>query len=972
MNKCPLLKQVLITGGLLFLFLGIAAAKPFWLSEGQIIRCSVTRDTGISSTGDEKTGNSGEAGKLKLKGQQEYILLDIDPAPLKGKIVKAALLHIRSASPEKARLARVGISTLASEWIEGSSRWYWSQAGSSCYAQAAYQTREWAYPGSTLMDVVFGRGHTLWKFADCSPPDPDGWQTCAVDADVVAARAAGLSHGFCLYDEVGSEWSLRNGQFEFIYFPNRLCYSQESWGSDPWLEIWVSGTDTIPPEPVKSIEVDIDGFHAGEALIRWHTPDDDGAGKTLGFQVTYQRKGKQERAIPRYLIPMAGKPGEEVRMYIQDLPFNPGETISLTIRPVDSAGNVGKPFTKNIRLSPGSEMPNVPESDIHPFPSDTDIPEVGGLRVAVVDLVDKINPKTGQMIPSREKGYKSGNHIFSAKQKQIRVYAARNETVAFQINLAGIKTDISVSCQFDQHPAINSKLYQFGYVNVMDKHGKVVSVLPDPLISIKSEILNSARSSNLSLICEFYIPHGVPSGKKKGKLIVSAGKDRLELDIDLTIWNFTLPNKLSFVPEMNAYGTVSPYKGYEYYRLAHEHRTCINRLPYGWNGLPSFAPAWDGDDFDWRKWDQKVGPLLDGSAFDDLPRSHEPVDIFYLPFSENWPVNIFEHYKPSYWADEAFTDQYQEELKKAYAAFAKHCNEKRWHDTIFQFYLNNKIRHRKNFRQSSAPWIFDEPVNTQDFWALRWYGLLWRMAVHPVMGNAKMWYRADISYTQFARDTLRNITDVEYLGGNNAQKTRMKQDEQILWGKSRFSEYGTANKIEESNIQPVLWCLSAWSKGAIGVLPWQTIGGKNCWKTAEQTALFYPHPEGPRPSVRLKAFTRGQQDVEYLTLFCDVYKTPRFAVAKWLGKIIDLKGNIRKSSVGDAGTATYDKGDVVELWKLRYRIGRMLSERGPEYKQALINRDTPQWETKSLPDIGYVPMSPEVEAYKPDCDNFKN
>ncbi len=423
---------------------------------------------------------------------------------------------------------------------------------------------------------------------------------------------------------------------------------------------------------------------------------------------------------------------------------------------------------------------------------------------------------------------------------------------------------------------------------------------------------------------------------------------------------------------MNAYGTVSPYKGYEYYRLAHEHRTCINRLPYGWNGLPSFAPAWDGDDFDWRKWDQKVEPLLDGSAFDDLPRKHEPVDVFYLPFSENWPVNIFEHYKPSYWADEAFTDQYQEKLKKAYTAFVKHCNEKKWHDTIFQFYLNNKIYHRKKFRQSSAPWIFDEPVNTQDFWALRWYGLLWRSAVHPVMGNAKMWYRADISYTQFGRNTLQGITDVEYLGGNNAQKTRMKHDEQILWGKSRFAEYGTANKIEESNIQPVLWCLSAWSKGAVGVLPWQTIGGKNCWKTAEQTALFYPHPEGPRPSVRLKAFTRGQQDVEYLTLFCDVYKRPRFAVAKWLSKTIDLKGNVRKSYMGDAGTATYDKGDVAELWKLRYRIGKMLSDRGPKYKQALINRDTPQWEMRSLPDIGYVPMAPEVEPYKPDCDNFKN
>jgi hypothetical protein len=63
--------------------------------------------------------------------------------------------------------------------------------------------------GSTLMDVVFGRGHIIWKFAECEAPDADGWQICAVDADVIAAKAAGLSEGFCLFDEIGHEWSLK-------------------------------------------------------------------------------------------------------------------------------------------------------------------------------------------------------------------------------------------------------------------------------------------------------------------------------------------------------------------------------------------------------------------------------------------------------------------------------------------------------------------------------------------------------------------------------------------------------------------------------------------------------------------------------------------------------------------------------------------------------------------------------------------
>ncbi len=261
------------------------------------------------------------------------------------------------------------------------------------------------------------------------------------------------------------------------------------------------------------------------------------------------------------------------------------------------------------------------------------------------------------MIPAQKQGYKGGNHLFSAKEKRIRLYAARNETVAFQLSLEGNAEYISIAYTFDQHPNLRPKLYQFTYVNVLDKQGKTISVLPDPLIPLKLETGNSNPqfqvSSLKSLICELYVPHGESTGKKLGKVIISAGKERLELDVDLMVWNFTLPNKLSFVPEMNAYGTVSPYKGYEYYRLAHEHRTCVNRLPYGWKGVPSFAPEWKGNDFDWSEWDQKAGPLLDGSAFEDLPRKHEPADVFYLPFSENWPVSVFDHYSPSYWADEA-------------------------------------------------------------------------------------------------------------------------------------------------------------------------------------------------------------------------------------------------------------------------------------------------------------------------------
>jgi hypothetical protein len=596
----------------------------------------------------------------------------------------------------------------------------------------------------------------------------------------------------------------------------------------------------------------------------------------------------------------------------------------------------------------------------------------------VVDLLDKINPQTGALLPGKQAGNRGGSHLYSAGGNQIRLYSARNETVSFQINLAGAAENIAIDFSFDNHRTIKTRLYQVGYVTVEGKGKRQALVLPDPLLPLASPLSVPSSAGkvpvkdqkNHSLVCELYVPHDEAPGKKEGKVRIHIGPETLELGIDLTVWEFTLPDKLSFVPEMNAYETASPFNGYDYYRLAHEHRCCINRLPYGWNGAPAFAPQWKGDQFDWEKWDRYVGPLLDGTAFKDLPRKNEPVDVLYLPFNENWPVPLFDHYRPSYWADEAFTEAYRDKLQVAFKPFADHCSEKKWQDTVFQFYLNNKVYYRGQFKGSSAPWIFDEPVNTQDFWALRWYGILWQEAVKPYKDKVKLWYRGDISYTQFGRNILWGIMDVEYIGGNDDQKTRMKHHERVLNGGARFAEYGTANRIDASNTQPVLWCLSAWANGAMGVLPWQTIGSENAWITAEQTALFYPHPDGPVPSVRLKAFRVGQQLVEYLTLFSQTWQVPRYAVADWVKDFLGLNGEVRKKSEADAGTLEFKDVDPIDLWRMRYALGEMISKKAPPYKRALVEVESMVFDANGLPDIGYVTPAPAVPSLQPECDRF--
>ena len=50
-------------------------------------RVEVTRDLWISSYDKEREGSNGGSPKLKLKGIQEFFLIDLDPAPLRGKRV---------------------------------------------------------------------------------------------------------------------------------------------------------------------------------------------------------------------------------------------------------------------------------------------------------------------------------------------------------------------------------------------------------------------------------------------------------------------------------------------------------------------------------------------------------------------------------------------------------------------------------------------------------------------------------------------------------------------------------------------------------------------------------------------------------------------------------------------------------------------------------------------------------------------
>jgi hypothetical protein len=930
-----------ITVALTVLLSGWAHAQDGKAPRGTPVRLPVTRDTWFSNVGAESTCNLGGAPRLKLKSNQEMSLFDISPAALRGHVINGATLYLRSSGPPILR--RVTVGSFGADWVEGTSTGYKEQSGSSSFVARRHPDLPWTIPGSDLCAVMLGQGGTLWRMADASAPDEKGWQHVAVDPSVVAARASGISYGFLLFDDTGSEWTRQSEKFTLRHMPNRFVASREAGaGSAPYLVVYLGEKDTEPPGKPGELRSDAADLPAGEAWLSWLTPADVGPAGTLGFFVTVDGK-----PVPRYLIPVAGKAGERVRMRLRDLGLAAGARVEGAVKAVDGAGNIGPPATATITVS-GHVAPELPGRRAKPFTEVAPLPRLGGAEVAILDEPDKVHPQTGEMIPKQSAGYLAANHLWSGKQRVIQLHSARNEFVAFQILLRGSVSGVRPDLRF---PAgARAVQASFGrYVHVESAKGP----LPDPVVPLDGtfavptpeEKITGQKSG--SLHCEIYVPHDTPPGPREGTLTLRAGADQLQLRVQLRVWDFTLPDHLSFLPEMNCYGL--PANERSYYRLAHRHRTVLNRVPYSQAGNvhDGCAPAWDGRQLDWSAWDKRFGPYLDGSAFADLPRRGVPLEGFYLPLHENWPTAMEGNYNGDYWADQAFPARYRETFVQVSRQFAEHMNARGWNETLFQFFLNGKNNFKaKGWSRGSSPWLLDEPSNFQDYWALRYFGTAFHEGVRQAPGKAKMLFRCDISRPQWQRNTLDGLLDYNVVGHALRRYHRMVLDRKEANGEL-VMEYGNTNPLTDANTQPLGWCIDAWALGCDGVLPWQTVGRVSSWTKADPLALFYPGRTADRepiPSVRLKAYRRGQQDVEYLMLLTQVLKQPRWAIGQRVREALRLAG-IRKGTgfTGgeDAGIVTSAQLMPQDVWALRVQVGEALSAARPEPRRTLFELRTP-------------------------------
>ena len=691
---------------------------------------------------------------------------------------------------------------------------------------------------------------------------------------------------------------------------------------DNWLEI------EVPPRFILSL---INGGSFGLAIT-------DEKGQTHANNDVHSRE--QSGCAP-YLV-VVGKPGAFVRSNA----IHRASVVGKTEEPAMNYATINLPIV-NVITWRGGEPPV----------------RDGRMRVWAFGECEKAHPISGSLLeevgPSDYAKEPRGNHrqrnvVWDGATSTIHLAAARNEFVAFQFcveTTAGELRNVRVEASMPGASISASKAW---YIRDGEWFPEVAVPL-DGAFSIPDPRNRIEGQRNQSVLVDVYVPHGMPVGNHAGRVRISAdGVAPFEIPIVLTVWPFTLPDTLSFDVDLNAYGTPRDAEWeLKLHRLAHTHRATLNLLGYSQSGHADAAavPTLESDGRnmrvkDWTAFDQRFGRYYDGSAFADLPRRNVALAHAYLPFCEGWPSDIRQHYRytpttttyPEIIAEhalkavsveEAFDQQFKDEFVAVLRQFADHFREKGWSRTQFQFYLNNKyyFKDPKQGGRGSSWWLLDEPMHRDDWLALRFFGRMFKQALVEAP-NPNFIFRADISRPQWQRDWLDGLVNLMCVSRpffeKNARCMAMKRQRIAFW------HYGTGNDVRQSNLTGEAWGIKVWLAGGDGFLPWNSIGNDSALDRPMPTAILYPGMrfglDAPLASLRLKAFRRSQQDVEYLALLTAKLGWDRAQTASVVAPLLKLAAHTQQSFADDAGRTVFDNLSSEPFARLRASIAVALAK----------------------------------------------
>lgn len=935
----------------------------------QTVRLKATADIWLSDTNEqERNSSAGKARQFKLKSIQEMAAIRFDADPVKGKIIESATLFLRPRGSDD-QLRHIRVSTIGQTWEEGTStRAYGPPSGATFrYADAAIQ-KHWSHPYSQFADVTMGSGNTITTYNEIERLG-DGWIGIGLTPELIYAMANGITDGLSI---------MEGGNLAYF---NHFIFSRESARGKPFIEVVLAGEDRrIPAKPIVSATANYEkaGLDSGTISVSIKSAKDTFAWNVyvdgqpverwqIPFPFHVQRTGTEQDHL-------TGRPPapENVTFHLRGLPSD--QPLQLEVEAIGIGGATSSRATVDVEASPRRR--GTPSAVAVRAPSGTVAPHSLGANLVVwaVPGLVKIDPISSQTMHPDMIGKGDGNTSNAVWDgSEVSLHGAKGEYLSFQLVVArkdsrraidGIQVTPGVLRNGDSYIGRTEfELFKNWYstsatsrrwypaFNIPMQSGDTFAI-PDPKRGIKAQ-------ANQTILVDIYIPKNARPGIHRGSIQVSRGDATLYLPLSVQVYDFALPDTLNFYVEFNAYRV--PKNHLHYHRLAHQHRGVFNPCCY----RPRVEGVGKNLQLDWTRYDSIVGPLLSGEAFKHNRRSGVPTPVMYLPFIDNWPVNLTrehyhydgpwvhlrgnqlagnkqinpqykaaklqlnEHYRTSPYIGDALQASYVEGEAAAIRQFVQHFREQGWRQTEMHYFYGGKKTHRINYGNNQMWWQTDEPYHWEDWQALQFFNNLWTQTIRGIDADPNIWMgRGDISRPNWQGKVMDGVMQVQYGGFSD-----MTRNLRLRWLRENTGvitrDYGGLGNPMMSYTQASANVLNLWLSGASGFLPWQTLGGSRSLDKNTTTTLFVDGERFNTPVVadmRLKAFRQGQQIIEYAVLLAERKKLSRQQVRAFITQFFPVGLVNTGSNVDNADSKKSTTFVSWEFSALKKQMARLISE----------------------------------------------
>ena len=617
----------------------------------------------------------------------------------------------------------------------------------------------------------------------------------------------------------------------------------------------------------------------------------------------------------------------------------------------------------------------------------------------------RINPLTGNAFEENSKTtpggiqgtYKEKNLIWDKATKSISLKGGANEVIGFQLILEGageknidIRTTNLAGKGESKIPANKMTFFRAFYIYVEQRTDAKRANFPlpagwyaDPLVPLDTPIIGAPFNidgsnfggkkpvgiKNQTVWLDLWIPKKTAKGKYKGKISVTSDSGKIDLNINVEVFGFSMPDKNHIDLELMSYhkfaNTIPQSERDQFFSLAHQHRATITNTNVYYGYKPELTHK-DGK-FNWEGFDKAYGPAINGSLYKNGPRSGVPASYFNLPFDprlkrpdknlatrgRGWPIlNPIKN--------DGLEVDFTKDYVKKFATLLKDASNhfsKKYPDTkiiVFQDGLDEAAFHKDDKKIAFAH-LRSIKTYAEIFQEARLKNVQYKLDIGSGFANNKYDLDGD-GKKEGAKDVVDALGASVGLWCINGSRIDLKALAPVIkkgvpvWFYNGYEPRLGPTVIGGEAVGPRTWTWVAWNSDLAGMTiwsfllgyfeqPWNKPGGKH----PGDALYFYPGKNVGAPgkvfvSMRLKAFRRGIQDYEYLYLLTkkdgNKKRARRFSsqvVKNALNIKLEMKSGddevqeivAFKKSKGDKRHWSHNPEDF-EI--IRYKIGIILGE----------------------------------------------